>query len=235
MPWPAAACSPGRASPPTATPGNSRPFCHQMGVCARVVCSPGWTCGDPALRDCEARMRTEFSPCLQPALSGESGISVGELGRAFRGQCGNHSPERKGCLLKKVEPEDGAQTSLSVWCSLSHFVLFSISSQFLISESIWGSVKPICCKRSLSIHDPRCVLYPGSILSPFLQPLSFVSSSWAIAPLLPSLLLCRVIPNSWQVLSDEPEFRFRVSESRKLQWVCKKGGEESREDLAKHH
>lgn len=125
LPWLAAACSPGKASPPTATPGNSRPFCCEVVVHPCVICSLGSACGDPAVRDCEAWMRTELLLCLQLAPRSQ-GIVLGEPDRAFCGRAGTTVQRRGDCSRKwnlKVEPKP---TFLSD--ALSHFILFSIST-----------------------------------------------------------------------------------------------------------
>ena len=126
MLWPAAVCSLGRACLLTATPGNSRPFCRELDACPRVVRSLGLACSDPALKDCEACGRTEFSPhSLQPAPGNQSqGIRMGELESAFSlYRCGNCRPERRGHLRKEVEPKPTFLSgALPPFGSTLHFV-----------------------------------------------------------------------------------------------------------------
>lgn len=103
-PWPAAACSPGRACPPTATPGNSGPFCLKADVCPHVVCSAGLTRSYPALRTGRLGSGQNSPPGLQPAPSREE--SENQNGGTSKGllvlPVWKLRPIEKGDLFKKV-------------------------------------------------------------------------------------------------------------------------------------
>ena len=158
-PWLAAVCSPGRACPPTATPGNPRPL-----RCERVCVLPSarWAWG--------AWVRAELCPSLLcPGKSWRIRVESWE----WPSHLWKLQPREKGRFVQK-QWQAWNHTYLPVRGCFSCF--FPVLHFFTVLDSLEASGAATCCRGSLITHGPDHCALSQPLSSPFVLCLCLFSA-----------------------------------------------------------